>query len=100
MAVSTTKLSKRSSSRISSFTSRELVESAGLKYLAASLASSALPSYCVAPPWTICWRPLRVFGSSVLKSWSRSTGVVVSSASIWPPSSISLPSFGPGVSDT
>ena len=42
VAVSTTKLSKRSSSRISSLTSRELVESAGLKYLAASLASSRL----------------------------------------------------------
>ena len=53
------------------------VDSAGLKYFAACWTFAPWPWYWAAEPWMTCCRPLRVFGSSVLKSWSRSTGDVV-----------------------
>ena len=56
-------------------------ESSGLKYLVASAASSPLPSNWVLKPLMMPWRSLRASGSSVLKSWSRSTAVVVDAVS-------------------
>ena len=76
-----------------------VVESAGLKYFALALACAPWPWYWAAEPLTTCCRPLRVFGSSVLKSWSRSTGVVVLSASDRPAvGRASGALLGPGVS--
>ena len=49
----------------------------GAKYLATWLPSAPRPAYQSPKPWMTSCRPLRVFGSSVLKSWSRSTIVVV-----------------------
>ena len=79
-------------------TSWSVVEMKGLKYLALWLACLPLPTYCSADPWMTSCRPLRVFGSSVLKSWSRSTGVVVRSALIVAPSLSLGALLGPRVS--
>ena len=79
-----------SSSSVVSLTSRRALESSGLKYSVAAAACGPLPSSWVWKPVMTPWRFLRVFGSSVLKSWSRSTGVVVEavvivewSGSVW-----------------
>jgi hypothetical protein len=85
-------------SRSSSLTSRLEVDSAGLKYLAACWTFLACPSYWAAVPWMTCCSPLRVLGSSVLKSWSRSTGAVVLSVPSVAPSSSLRFEFAPGVS--
>ena len=66
-----------SSSAVVSLTSRRALESSGLKYSVAAAACGPLPSSWVLKPLITPWRSLRAFGSSVLKSWSRSTGVVV-----------------------
>ena len=75
--VSTMKRVSAASSSVSSPTSRREVDSSGLKYSAASPASSSLPSYWVAKPLTTSWSEPRVCASSVLKIWSRSTTDVV-----------------------
>ena len=82
----------------SSLTSRRDALSAGLKYLVAALASAPRLSYHAALPWMTFCSDLRVLGSSVLKSWSRSTiDVVLSVPSVAPSGSLGL-EFGPGVS--
>jgi hypothetical protein len=68
----------------------------GEKYFVACRASSPLPSYWSARPRITFCRPRRVRGLSVLKSVSMSTGAVVSSVPILPPSSIFFALFGPG----
>ena len=84
-----------SSSSVTSPTRRREVDRNGLKYLAASPASPPLPRNCVAKPWTTSWRSPRVFASSVLKSWSRSTTGVVEAVVSVAPSSSSLAFAGP-----
>src|SRR4051812_49333113 len=87
-------------------TSASVVDRNGLKYFADRFASSAArafllsvrPSYWIAKPWITFCRPLRVFGSSVSKSWSRSTMEVVFSVPSVAPSSSFLLLLGPGVS--
>ena len=96
LAPATSARSSVSWSRASSFTSWSVVDRNGLKYFADSLTFSPCPSYCAAEPWKYCCRPLRVLGSSVLKSWSRSTTEVVCSTPSCPPSGISGALFGPG----
>jgi len=72
-----------------SLTSRRVLLSAGLKYLVPWLACRPLPWYHVALPWMNCCSDLLVLGSSVLKTWSRSTiGVVLSAVSVAPSSSL------------
>ena len=93
-AVSVTKRWKVTLSAMISRTRREEVDSVGLKYLRARFACWALFMYWVAPPFTIFWRAASVAGSSVSKSWSRSTGAVTSSGGIWPPSGIFSALFG------
>jgi hypothetical protein len=98
--VSLTKRLRIASSSASSLVSRVVLLRNGAKYLVLSLASCALPSYQVPEPRMTFSRPLRVFASRVLKSTSRSTGALVSSAPIRPPSAISSSLLGPGVSET
>ena len=77
-------------SRTSSLTSRREASSAGLKYLR-RLRWPARRGRRTASrePWMTCCSALRVFGSSVLKSWSRSTvDVVLSVPSVAPSSSL------------
>ena len=95
---STMKRVRLSSSSVTSPTSRRDVDSSGLKYFAASPASSPLPSYCVAKPLTTSCRSPRVCSSSVLKIWSRSTTGVVDAVVSVAPSSSSSASSGAGVS--
>ncbi len=65
------------SSSVALLTSRRALESSGLKYSVAWPACSPLPlSWVLKPSITPC-RSARAFGVSVLKSWSRSTAVVV-----------------------
>ena len=54
----------------------------GAKYLMLSFASAPRPAYWVPEPRTMLRRPSRVSSSSALKSTSRSTGALVSAASI------------------
>ena len=73
--------------RSTSLTSRRALESSGLKYFVASrgLRRPCRRSWVAKPLITPC-RSLRAFGSSVLKSWSRSTAVVVCDVSSVAPS--------------
>jgi hypothetical protein len=98
--VSVTKRSRIFWSRASSRVRLLVLTRKGLKYLVASRASSPLPSYWSPKPRTTFRRPLRVRASRVLKSVSMSTGALVSSAPISPPSSISPELFGPGWRET
>ncbi len=63
--------------------------SAGLRYSKPLLASAPLPLNWLEEPLKKSCRDLRVSGSSVLKSWSRSTWVVVELAGRVPPAGIS-----------
>ena len=98
--MSRTKRLRISWSSATSRVSRVVLERNGAKYLVLSLASWPRPSYQVPEPRITLRRPARVLSSSVLKSTSMSTGALVSSAPICPPSAISRPLFGPGVIDT
>ena len=62
-------------------------------------ASAPRASYCVPDPRMKLRSPARVFASSVLKSVSRSTGALVSSAPMLSPSASSWALFGPGFSE-
>ena len=73
-------------------------DDAGLKYLTPALASSPLPSYQRAKPEVTCCSPLRVVGSSALRSWSMSTIGSVRFEAITASSSSSSLEFGPGTS--
>jgi hypothetical protein len=64
-----------------------------------SAASGPRPPYCVPEPRMTLRSPARVFESSESNRTSMSTGELVSSASICPPSSISSALFGPGFSE-
>jgi hypothetical protein len=86
-------------SRLASLTRRSVEAMNGLRYFALWLASRARPWYCSAEPWTTSCSPLRVRGSSVLKSWSRSTGVVVARVGRVAPSSSSGALVGPSWSE-
>ena len=86
------------SSWVSWLTSRREVDRNGLKYSADFAASGPLPSYCAAKPWMTPCRSLRAAGSSVLKSWSRSTTSVVEPTASVAPSSSSFAELGAGVS--
>jgi hypothetical protein len=77
-----------------------VVNRKGGKYLVLSAASAALPSYQVPEPRMTLRRPARVRSSRVLKRTSMSTGALVRSAVIVPPSGISRPPFGPGWIET
>jgi hypothetical protein len=70
------------------------VDSAGFRYLNASRCCSCLPSYCWFEFLKSSLTASRVAGSKTLKSWSRSTAVVVLAVEIVDPSSISA-SFRP-----
>ncbi len=83
-------------SSVTSCTSRRELESSGLKYFADSPAASPRLSYCVAKPWITSARSPRVFSSSVLKIWSRSTTSVVACWVSVAPSSSSLASPSAG----
>ena len=71
----------------------------GPKYLKVSFSSPPLPTYQPEKPVSTFWSERRVFGSRVLKSWSRSTGAVVLSVAISDPSSSSGALLGPGCRD-
>ena len=86
------------SSWVSWLTRRREVERNGLKYFADSAASAPLPSYWAAKPWMTPCRSLVVSGSSVLKSWSRSTTSVVDPTASVAPSSSAFAELGAGVS--
>ncbi len=86
------------SSSVSCSASTREVDSSGLKYFADWPASWPLPSYWVAKPLMTFWRSPRVFWSSALKTWSRSTTVVVFVRSSVPPSRSSLLLSGASVS--
>ena len=88
------------SSCVSWPTSWRDVESSGLKYFAASLASAPRPAYCSAKPRMTLRSPPRVRLSSVSKIWSRSTTEVVASVVSVAPSGSSFASSGPGLSAT
>jgi hypothetical protein len=87
--LSTRKRSSTGVSRVSSLKRRRDVDSAGLRYSKPLAAWLPRPDHWRAEPLKKSWSDLRVSGSSVLKSWSRSTAVLVRSVPIWPPSSIS-----------
>jgi hypothetical protein len=86
-------------SSASSCVSREVEPRKGAKYLMLWPASAPASSYCVPVPRMKSRRPPRVFLSRVLKRTSMSTGDVVESAPMWPPSSISSELLGPGFSE-
>ena len=89
-----------SSSCVVSLTSRRALESSGLKYLVASAACWPWPSSWVLKPSITPCRSARASGSSVLKSASRSTAVVVEAVvSVECSGSVRLAS-GPGESAT
>ncbi len=75
-------------SRLSSLKSLLDADSDGLRYIRPSFIAWPWPSYCFWEPLNTACRSLRVGGSSVLKSWSRSTADVVASWPITPPSGI------------
>ena len=85
-ALSWTKLSSRGVSALSSLKRRREVDSAGFRYWNPTFSIEPLSLSAAAWPLKKCWSALRVGGSSVLKSWSRSTLVVVLSALMRPPS--------------
>jgi hypothetical protein len=89
-ALSVTKRRSSSLSEPSSLKSRRVVESEGLRYCRPRLASSPLPSHWVAEPLMKSWMATLATGSRVLKTWSRSTAVIVCSMGILPPSGISV----------
>jgi hypothetical protein len=99
-APSCTNCSNTSWSSASSSVSREVLPRNGPKYLRLSPASTPRLSYWLPDPRITLRSPSRVLASSVLKSVSRSTGALVSSAPIRPPSSSSSALFGPGLSET
>ena len=74
--LSTRKRSSVGVSRVSSWNSRLVDDSDGLRYLNPSRASAPASRNWRACPLKKPWRARRVFGSSVLKSWSSSTFVL------------------------
>ena len=88
------------SSSVTWLASTREVDSSGLKYLADWPTSSLLPSYWVAKPLITSCRSPRVFASIALKTWSRSTTVVVLDRSRLAPSSSSLLVSGASVRAT
>ena len=76
-------------SRLSSWKRRLEAASDGLRYSQPRLAASPSPAYWLPKPRMTPVSALRVFVSNVLKSWSRSTAVVVWLVGSVPPSSIS-----------
>ena len=90
----TTNRSSSASSRVSSSNRRELAASDGLKYWMPRFSASPSPAYSRAEPWITFCSDLRVSGSSVLNSSSRSTAVVVSDWLSTPPSGMSSPVDG------
>jgi len=84
--LSTRKRSRAGVSRVSSWNSRLVEDSDGFRYVKPSRASSPASRNCRACPLKNPWSARRVRGSSVLKTWSSSTFVRVSSAGIVAPS--------------
>ena len=84
----TTKRSSSGVSRLSSLNSLLEADSDGLRYSRPSFIAWPWPSYCFCEPLKTACRSLRVSGSNVLKTWSRSTAEVVASWPIMPPSGI------------
>ena len=87
-------------SRTSSEKKWSVAANDGAKYSVALPSARPAPAYCSAEPWMNCCRPLRVFGFSVLNSWSRSTTSRVSLAGSVAPAGSAGRLLGPGVSAT
>ena len=97
-ADSSRKRSNAAWSRTNSPVVAAVCESAGLRSYMAWLKARARGDSAPLSPWTTLLRSARVRGSSVLRTASRSTSDWVLSAVISPPSLISGPLFGPGLS--
>src|SRR5271155_3364055 len=97
LAVSTRKLVNTGWSRISSEKRWSVADSAAGVYSIEVPAAAAEPAYCSANPLITCCRPTRVFGLSVLNSWSRSTTSRVAEAGSVEPGGSAGALLGPGV---